>query len=406
MKKIVPYSQLRKRIERDKEKKRQRRAAVHERSDDFNKVYTTRHYIRSLRKCNAGVSFKQSVQKYNARAVTKINGDLHAVRSGNPQQAASSRKVVIRERGHRRVITPIVIDNRVSQHVLCDYALIPIMEQRLIYDNGASTKGKGTSFARRRFNRHLEEAKAKWGDDFYAFVFDFKGFFDSIPHAVCMNELDRAFRDKRLVGISMQVIESYQARDAETAGDNEWLKQIKNHEGRGICLGSQVSQIMALAAPNAIDHAFKDRLGVRDYKRYMDDGVMFDKSKKRLTEYREHLRRLAESVGLELNMKKTQIIHIRKGVTFLKVRYIVRGAKTIKLLARSSAVRMRRKLKKFTRLVRDGKMTMDDVFTSIQSWLAHTRAAMAFHTRRRMLALYDDLFGGYRITKKWRRRTA
>ena len=63
---------------------------------------------------------------------------------------------------------------------------------------------------------------------------------------------------------------------------------------------------------------------------------------------------------------------------------------------------MRRKLKKFVHLVKEGKMLLNDVYNSIQSWLAHSMLAKSFHARKRMLDLYDKLFGGYRLTKKWR----
>lgn len=399
---MIPYKKLKQRIERDKEKKRHRQAALHEQYDNLERVFTTRHYIRALQRCNHGVSFKLSVQKYNTRAITKINSDLHAVLQCCVPPITSSRKVVIKERGHDREITPIVIDNRVPQHVLCDYSLAPMLERRLIYDNGASMADKGVSFTRERFNEHLEDAKAKWFDNFFAFVFDFKGFFNSILHAICKMELDKTYYDWRIVDVTMQVIESYQIRDARLAGDLERIKRLRNHEGRGICLGSQVSQIMALIVPNVIDHAFKDVLGMESYKRYMDDGVIFHNSKEKLKKLCVILKQLAESIGLELNIRKTQIIHIRKGVTFLKVRYIVRGAKTIKLIVRAGTVRMRRKLKKFVHLVEEGKMTLNDVFQSLQSWLSHSAIAKSFHARKRMLALYDKLFGGYRLTKKWR----
>ena len=63
---------------------------------------------------------------------------------------------------------------------------------------------------------------------------------------------------------------------------------------------------------------------------------------------------------------------------------------------------MRRKLKKFKRLFDKGNMSLDDVYASIQSWLEHSRIAKSYKTRKRMLKLYDELFGGYKITRKYR----
>ena len=65
---------------------------------------------------------------------------------------------------------------------------------------------------------------------------------------------------------------------------------------------------------------------------------------------------------------------------------------------------MRRKLKKFKGLVDAGKMSLEDVYASMQSWLEHARIAKSYQTRKRMLKLYDELFGGYKITRKYRHR--
>lgn len=62
---------------------------------------------------------------------------------------------------------------------------------------------------------------------------------------------------------------------------------------------------------------------------------------------------------------------------------------------------MRRKLKKFRRLVDIGRISLDDVYNSIQSWLAHSKIALSYRTKKSMLKLYNELFNGYRITKKW-----
>lgn len=62
---------------------------------------------------------------------------------------------------------------------------------------------------------------------------------------------------------------------------------------------------------------------------------------------------------------------------------------------------MRRKLKKFKHLVDGCKMTIDDVYNFIQSWNAHVAIANSYKTRRSMLKLYNDLFDGYKMTKKY-----
>ena len=90
--------------------------------------------------------------------------------------------------------------------------------------------------------------------------------------------------------------------------------------------------------------------------------------------------------------------------SILKVRYHASGEKTIKTLAKSGIVRMRRKLKKFRGMVGRTKLTADDVYASIQSWITHARVASSYHAVKAMLALYDMMYEGYRLTRRYWKR--
>ena len=295
---------------------------------------------------------------------------------------------------------------QMTQRVLCDHALVPVLKNKLIYDNGASMKDKGVEFTRQRLNLHLGQAIKEYGAEFYALTFDFKGFFDSIPHRTCLDVLSNSFTDRYIQGLTMAIVKSYEKATIRCIKDEavkeERLRILNNNLSKGICLGSQVSQIMALAAPNKLDHFIKDMCGIKHYIRYMDDGVIFSDSKVFLHDLLEKMKEICDKLGLTFNVKKTRIVKVSRGFVFMKVRYRVTSTgKIIRTLTRAGIVRMRRKLKKFRRLVNEGKITLDDVYNSMQSWLAHSKVALAYHTRRNMLKLYNQLFDGYRITKKW-----
>lgn len=177
---------------------------------------------------------------------------------------------------------------------------------------------------------------------------------------------------------------------------------MNENRSKGICLGSQVSQIMALAAPNKLDHFIKDICGVKEYIRYMDDGIIFSDSKLFLRDLLDKMKEICNVLGLTFNTKKTRIVKVSRGFVFMKVRYRVTSAgKIVRTLTRAGIVRMRRKLKKFKKMVDSNKLTLDDVYNSMQSWLAHAKIALSYHTKKSMLKLYNQLFNGYRITKKW-----
>jgi hypothetical protein len=374
---------------------------------EFKDVITYSNYYDALKLCNTSVNYKFSVQQYNLHNIEKIRETIDTIRKLRIPTVKKSEKVVINERGKKRIITPIIIDDRVTQRVLCDNVLLPSIVPHLIYDNAASIKDRGTDFARRRINKFIEDAKREYGaNNLYALVFDFKSYFDNIEHEQCYRVLKKYIYDEDIVDLTIGIIESYKLDEINKIEDikvrEEEICKLYNHKYRGVCLGSEISQIMAVAVPNDIDHYIKDKLGMKYYVRYMDDGVIIFNSKEKLIEIKHELEELNKKYGVKFNSKKTCIVKLTKGFTFLKTKYNVTSeGETIKRLKREGIVRERKKLKKFKGKVDNGKMSMDDVYQNIQSWNAHSKIARSYRTQKEMFRLYDDLYGGYRMTRKY-----
>lgn len=403
---MTKYQRAKHRIARDKAIKYEKQRNLYSLNDDFNKVMTLQNMHRAFRYCKKGVGWKYSVQKYANNAITELYNTYLSLHNGILNQQSGWKKITIYERGKKREILPICINDRIPQRVLCEHALIPVLRNKLIYDNGASIKGKGVSFTRNRLDKHLSSAIKEYGSEFYALVFDFKSFFDNISHQQCLNILQHYFHDKYIKGLSLAIIKSYEKNRINQIQDirekERMLIKLKSNELSGVCLGSQISHIIALSIPNSLDHFIKDRCGIKHYIRYMDDGVIFHKSKEYLTRLLNDMKVLCEKLGLHFNTKKTMIVKASKGFSFMKIKYRVTSTgKIVRKLSRQGVVRMRRKLKKFKTLLQDGKITLDDVYNSFQSWLSITSKVIPYKTKRSMLKLYNQLFDGYRLTKKW-----
>ena len=401
---MTKYQRAKHRIARDKAIKYEKQRNLYNLNDDFNKVMTLQNMHRAFRYCKKGVGWKYSVQKYANNAITELYNTYLSLHNGILNQHSDWKKITIYERGKKREILPICINDRIPQRVLCEHALIPVLRNKLIYDNGASIKGKGVSFTRNRLDKHLSSAIKEYGSEFYALVFDFKSFFDNISHQQCLNILHHYFHDKYIKGLSLAIIKSYEKNRINQIQDirekERMLIKLKSNELSGVCLGSQISHIIALSIPNSLDHFIKDRCGIKHYIRYMDDGVIFHKSKEYLTRLLNDMKVLCEKLGLHFNTKKTMIVKASKGFSFMKIKYRVTSTgKIVRKLSRQGVVRMRRKLKKFKTLLQDGKITLDDVYNSFQSWLSITSKVIPYKTKRSMLKLYNQLFDGYRLTK-------
>ena len=248
-----------------------------------------------------------------------------------------------------------------------------MLSRSFIYDNGASLPGKGYDFAVRRVTHFLAEHYRKHGREGYVLVFDFSKYFDTAQHAPVFAEIRRSGIDDRLASITEYFIGNF--------GDV------------GLGLGSQVSQIAALALPNKIDHYIKDVLRMKHYERYMDDGCIICESKERLRVCLRELRRLCAENGIRLNEKKTQIIKLTRGFSFCKVRFRYgRNGAVIRKPTYKGVKHMKDKLSIFRRWVDKGRMTAADVAASITSWLGHMRRFHGYYVVQSVLRKYRELF--------------
>lgn len=260
-----------------------KRAEKYKEYDNYDNLLTMQHYVDALKKCRRCVDWKGSVQYYTQNCIELMASTISDLEQGKLPRLTNLSEITLYERGKLRTITPIVINDRITQRVICDYSLVPIIYNSLIYDNGASMKDRGVAFARKRMHRQLSQAVRKWGSDFYALTFDFKNFFGSIPHSTCLSVLKKYYSDQRMIDLIMGIARSYQVIQADKINDPHerelFMQGVEANQAIGICLGSQISQILALVVPNRLDHYVKDKRGVHFYSRYMDDGVLLSNDK-------------------------------------------------------------------------------------------------------------------------------
>ena len=368
--------------EERKEKRRLRRIAERKEKkgnflaqyNDFNRIANCDNLYKAFKLSRRDVNWKESVQRYENYALQNILEAKKKLLNGENVQKGFV-EFDIHERGKIRHIRSIHISERIIQKCLCDEVLVPIMTKGLVYDNGASVKGKGISFAMRRLRCHLSrfyrENKSNKG---YALVIDFSKYFDNILHNKLF-EMQRAnITDDRIFNLYKKFITVF--------GD-----------GISLGLGSQVSQISAIAYPNRLDHYCKEMLRIKYYGRYMDDTYLIHSDKSYLERCLAEIKRICDGLGIRLNAKKTRIVPLDEGFWFLKGKYILlESGKIICKPARDGALRMRRKLRKFLKMVETDKMSLPDVYTSYQSFRSHLQQFDSYHIVRNMDKFYAKLF--------------
>ena len=386
------------RIARSKARREEKKEARAEQYGRLDKVFTNQHLFKSLMKRKKGTGWKQSVMDYCFHAIVRNKRAKDAILSGAHPEPSKIKKIILYERGKRRKVHAVVIDSRVIQGVLCDDCITPLTKPGLIHDNPASTKNKGVTWARKRIMLHIRRQFRKTGRKTFALISDFQGFFDSIRHDLCARTFRGVRMDEALISLAMHYIRMYQMFEARITHDMEKIAMLERGEGVGVSLGSQISQDVALCAPNEVDHYVKDVCGVKPYIRYMGDGHA-EGSKAEMKALREKIIERAAALGFHLHDTKTRIVRLSRGFVYLKIRYTVTDTgHVIRRAVHSGIVRMRRKMKRLRRLVSRGTITLDDVFLSVKSWLGNMKKyAHSYRTRKRILSLYHDLFKSYRM---------
>lgn len=135
--------------------------------------------IKGYRRTVKSSGWKEATQKFGLNLMREIFLLQDELRNGTYKQSAGAR-FVLNEQGKRRLIKALSVRDAVMQHSLCDNVLTPELSRYMIHDNGASLKGKGISFTRRRFEQHLRWHYRRYGKEGYILKLDFRKYFDNI----------------------------------------------------------------------------------------------------------------------------------------------------------------------------------------------------------------------------------
>lgn len=367
-----------KRYERRKAKREAKKRAFNAAYDDYDKCFDLNEIYNAFNECRKGVNWKRSTKVYSINHL-KYAWETYESLHNDKYKFKGFTEFTIVERGKKREIKAVHISDRVVQRCLCN-SLIPVLSHNLIYDNGASLKGKGISFSLERFKCMLDRHYRKYGRDGYALTIDASSYFDNIRHSVIIDALNANFEDKRII------------RQAKIYLDAENGIQGRTR-GIGLGLGSQVNQIYAIAYQNRIDHFATQSPLIESYIRYMDDAILISDSKEKLVEWLEQAKQIYEELGIVLSSKKTQIVKLSHGVKFLKtMHYLKPNGEVVRVPWKRSAKVMRRKLKALRRMFDDGLLEYKAIEQSFQSWLGHIRQFNAYQTALNMQKLYNNLF--------------
>ena len=145
---------------------------------DIDKAFCFHKVMYYSDKCCNGVKWKKSTINIMQHQFTIISNTCHNIKN-NTYKVAKTFKFQINERGKIRDIDAPHINDRLVHKVLSNEILLPIYEPHIIYDNGASQKDKGFTFALYRVKNNLQKFYKKNKLNGYAVLIDYSKFFEN-----------------------------------------------------------------------------------------------------------------------------------------------------------------------------------------------------------------------------------
>lgn len=295
-----------------------------------------------------GVRWKASVQRY---MVHSLRNSLYARRdllAGNDIRKGFVRFHVI-ERGKDRAIAAPRFSERVIQKAVTRAVVAPAVWPTLTPGCAANMRGRGTDYALMRLKGQLAEHYRRHGAEGYVLLMDFSDYFGTIDHGTALDLVRRTLIDPAAI---------------------EFMRlQIEANGSIGLGLGSEPNQALAVAIPSPLDHLGERWRGIEASGRYMDDSYFIALDKDTLWQFLDAARALCASLGITINERKTKVVKLTRGFTFLKKRFrFTESGRIVVTPIPKSLARERRKLRVHSRMVAEGSMTLEQAYLSYMSF--------------------------------------
>ena len=337
-------------------------------------------------------------------------------------------KFILSERGKTRFVTNNTMVDKVVNHMICDEILTPGLQRFLIHDNGASQKGKGVSFHRERFEKHLRDYFKQHGtNDGYILLGDFSGYYANIRHDICSKVLAHFLRRSNFATEDLQMawnilsgifqtfrVDVSRFSDDEIRGmyttkvdamlnfgvDEKFLTGQK-FLNKGVDIGNQTSQNIGVVFPFRLDNYAKIVAGIHGYGRYTDDFYAIAQNRETLKNLLDALRAIAKQFGIIINERKSRIVKLSGFYRHLQNGYsLTETGRVIRKINPKSITRERRKLKAYKRLLDAERITLDEIENIFKSWICGNYKRMSHQQIYNMSELYISLF---KRKPKWKK---
>lgn len=330
--------------------------------------------------------WKTQTQRYEENVLENLTRLCESLNSGT-YKPMNPNTFLYKERGKERLLESYNIDDRIVQGCFVKKYLTPICTPKLIYDNSASLKHRGTNHFRNRLEKNLRSFSHNHGNNGYILIGDFTKFFDNIWHDTFIQSLKYCGCDDDIIEFTNLLLKqhevdvSYMADDEYSSCMNTVFNSIEYHKmpkesktgkkymRKSVGIGSQIAQVAGVVSPMRIDNYVKIVRGIKYYGRFMDDFYIIHEDKELLKDLLSEIEKICNESGFIINKKKTQIVNLKHKFTMLKTQYRIKcNGYIVKVPDRSTFRRERRRMRKLKKKFANEEISKHKLDTIYNSW--------------------------------------
>jgi len=302
----------------------------------YEKIASIENLRLAFKNASKGKNWQRSVKEFRTDTEAKLLAIRESLLNKTYRPSPYRVKQIYIPKTRDIYIAPFNPD-RVIHHAIMN-VLEPIWEKLFIYDSYACIKNKGLHRGSKRTMDFVRHNK-------YCLKCDISKFYPSMKHDVLFKIIQRKIKCKDTLALLKAVIYSVP-------------------DGHNVPIGNYTSQWFGNMYLNELDHRAKHVYKIKNYLRYCDDFVFFNDDKRQLRWIAEDVKTyLAQELGLR--MSKCELFPVANGVDFLGYRHFPNYV----LLRKSTAVRIKRRLRMLPRLFEAGRITLEQFRSSIASSL-------------------------------------
>ena len=248
-----------------------------------------------------------------------------------------------------RLVMSQSIQDKIVNHFVAKYYLLPYLEPKLIDSNVATRNNKGSSYADCLLKKYINSIRMQNSNkEIYCLKMDISKYFYNIDHNILLNMLEEDIKDRDVLNLIKAIL-----KETNKPYVNEKIINLNNKyqteiplykKDVGLSIGAMTSQFLAIYYLNDLDHYIKEVLKCNYYIRYMDDFLILDVNKDKLKRIKLILSNMIEKLNLQVN-PKSNIYSLNQGFSFIGYQYKTENNKFIVKLRNKTLKKIRKRLK-------------------------------------------------------------